>query len=66
METYLGNKELLDKRKIGFFALRKIPTSAILPTHDRAMEISKRTDVAVVSRSFTLALHRKEIHESTK
>lgn len=49
MCTYLGNKELLNKRKIGFLASRKIPTSAVLPTLDWAVEISKRTDVAVVS-----------------
>ncbi len=49
MCTYLGNKELLDKRKIGFMASRKIASPAILPTLDWAVEISKRTDVAVVS-----------------
>lgn len=49
MCTYLGNKELLKWRKIGFLASRKISTSAILPTLDWVVEISKRTDVAVVS-----------------
>lgn len=49
MCTYLGNKELLNRRKIGFLASRKIASSAILPTLDWAVEISKRTDVAVVS-----------------
>ncbi len=49
MCTYLGNKDLLNKRKIGFLASRKISTSAVLPTLDWAVEISKRTDVAVVS-----------------
>lgn len=49
MQNYLGNKLLLDKRKIGFLASRKITSSAILPTLDWAVEISKRTDVAVVS-----------------
>lgn len=49
MCNYLGNKELLNRRKIGFLASRKIPTSAILPTLDWAVEISKQTDVAVVS-----------------
>ena len=49
MCTYLGNKELLNRRKIGFLASRKISTSAVLPTLDWAVEISKRTDVAVVS-----------------
>ena len=49
MCTYLGNKDLLNKRKIGFLASRKISTSAILPTLDWAVKISKRTDVAVVS-----------------
>lgn len=47
--TYLGNKQLLDRLKVGFLASRKISTSAILPTLDWAVEISKRTDVAVVS-----------------
>lgn len=49
MCTYLGNKELLNRRKIGVLASRKIATSTILPTLDWAVEISKRTDVAVVS-----------------
>ena len=47
--TYLGNKELLNRWKIGFFASRKISSSAILPTLDWAVEISKRADVVVVS-----------------
>ena len=47
--AYLGNKELLKMRKVGFLASRKISTLSILPTLDWAMEISKRTDVAVVS-----------------
>lgn len=45
----IGNKDLLNRRKIGFLASRKISTSAVLPTLDWAVEISKRTDVAVVS-----------------
>ena len=49
MCTYLGNKELLNRRKIGFLASRKISTSAVLPTLDWAVEISKRSDIAVVS-----------------
>ena len=49
MCTYLGNKELLKWWEIGFLASRKISTSAILPTLDLAVKISKRTDVAVVS-----------------
>ena len=47
--AYLGNKELLGRWKTGFLASRKIASSAILPTLDWAVEISKRTDVAVVS-----------------
>lgn len=49
MCTYLGNKELLNRRKIGFLASRKIFTSVVLPTLDWAVEISKQADVAVVS-----------------
>jgi predicted Rossmann fold nucleotide-binding protein DprA/Smf involved in DNA uptake len=49
MCTYLGNKELLSRWKIGVLASRKIATSAILPTLDWAVEMSKQTDVAVVS-----------------
>lgn len=49
MCTYLGNKELLNRWKIVFFASRKISSSAILPTLDWAVEISKRADVVVVS-----------------
>ena len=49
MCTYLGNKELLNRWKIGFLTSRKISSSAILPTLDWAVEISKRADVVVVS-----------------
>ena len=49
MCTYLGNKGLLDRWKIGFLASRKISTSTILPTLDWAVAVSKRVDVAVVS-----------------
>ena len=49
MCTYLGNKELLNRWKIGFFTSRKISSSAILPTLDWAVETSKRADVVVVS-----------------
>lgn len=48
MET-LGNTELLNRRKIGYFASSKIATLSVLPTLDWAMEIAKREDVAVVS-----------------
>ena len=47
--AYLGNKELLKMRKVGFLASRKISTLSILPTLDWAMEVSKQTDIAVVS-----------------
>lgn len=47
--AYWGHKELLNKRKVGFLASRKISTLSVLPTLDWAMEISKRTDLAVVS-----------------
>lgn len=46
---HLGNEELLNWWKIGFLASRKISSSAILPTLDWAVEISKRADVVVVS-----------------
>ena len=47
--TYLGNQELLNKRKVGFLASRKISTLSVLPTLDWAMKISKQEDVAIVS-----------------
>lgn len=47
--TYLGNGELLKKRKTAFLASRKIATLSVLPTLDWAMEISQREDIAVVS-----------------
>lgn len=47
--TYIGNQVLLQKRKVGFLASRKISTLSVLSTLDWAMQISKRTDVAVVS-----------------
>lgn len=49
MTDYLGNRELLKKQKVGFLASRKISTLAVLPTLDRASDIAKREDVAVVS-----------------
>ena len=47
--TYLGNKELLKKRKVGFLASRKISTLSVLRTLDWAMQVSKQEDIAVVS-----------------
>jgi predicted Rossmann fold nucleotide-binding protein DprA/Smf involved in DNA uptake len=49
LPTYLGNTELLEKRKVGFLASRKISTLSVLPTLDWATGISKDEDVAVVS-----------------
>ncbi len=50
MKTYIGNKELLDKRKIGFIAPCNIPSTAlVIDTLNWAAEMSKRTDVAVIS-----------------
>ena len=49
MRTYLGNKELLDKWKLGFIALRNILSIAVIDTLDWAAKTSKRTDVAVMS-----------------
>jgi predicted Rossmann fold nucleotide-binding protein DprA/Smf involved in DNA uptake len=48
-EIYFGNKDLLQKNKIGFLASRKISTLSVLPTYDWAVEVSKQNDVAVVS-----------------
>ena len=47
--TYLGNKELLKKRKVGFLASRKISTLSVLPTLDWAMQMSKHEEVAIIS-----------------
>jgi predicted Rossmann fold nucleotide-binding protein DprA/Smf involved in DNA uptake len=47
--TYLGNKELLHKRKVGFLASRKISTLSVLPTLDWAMQMSKQEETAIVS-----------------
>lgn len=49
MYSCIGNTELLQKRKIGFLASRKIATLSVLPTLDWATEISQRENVAVVS-----------------
>ena len=45
----LGNLELLNCRKIGYFASSKIAILSVLPTLDWAMEKAKREDVAIVS-----------------
>lgn len=47
--VYLGNKELLKQKKVGFLASRKISSLSILPTLDWATEVSKREDTAIVS-----------------
>ena len=47
--AYLGNKDLLKMRKVGFLASRKISTLSILPTLDWALKISKQKDIAIVS-----------------
>ena len=47
--AYLGNKDLLKMRKVGFLASRKISTLSILPTLDWAMQVSKQKGIAVVS-----------------
>jgi predicted Rossmann fold nucleotide-binding protein DprA/Smf involved in DNA uptake len=47
--TILGNKDLLQRKKIGFLASRKISTLSVLPTYDWAVEVSKLKDVAVMS-----------------
>ena len=47
--AYLGNKELLKMRKVGFLASRKISTLSILPTLDWAMNVSKQKGIAVIS-----------------
>ena len=47
--AYLGNKELLNMRKVGFLASRKISTLSILPTLDWALKISKQKNIAIVS-----------------
>lgn len=46
---YLGNKELLKQKKVGFLASRNISSLSILPTLDWATEVSKREDNAIVS-----------------
>lgn len=46
---YLGNKELLKKRKVGFLASRKISTLSVLPILDWAMQMSKQEEIAIVS-----------------
>ena len=47
--TILGDKDILQRKKIGFIASRKISTLSVLPTYDWAVEVSKRKDVAVMS-----------------
>ena len=46
---YLGNKELLKLRKIGFIASRRMATTDVIPTLDWAMEMSRQKEVAMVS-----------------
>lgn len=48
MQT-LGNKELINLHKIGYFASSKIVSLSVLPTLDWAAEIAKREDVVIIS-----------------
>ena len=45
----LGNKELTNLHKFGYFASSKIASLSVLPTLDWATEIAKREDVAIIS-----------------
>ena len=49
LPAYIGNKELLNMRKVGFLASRKISTLSILPTLDWAMQVSKQKNIAIIS-----------------
>ena len=49
LPAYLGNKELLKQKKVGFLASRKVSSLSILPTLDWATEVSRREDTALVS-----------------
>lgn len=45
----IGNTELMNLHKVGYFASSKIATLSVLPTLDWANEIAKREDVAIIS-----------------
>jgi len=45
---YLGNKEILNKHKIGFLCSRKVPADIILKTYDWAIE-QRDNGICVVS-----------------
>ena len=49
MINYLGNKELLKRHKIAFFASSKTRSSSVLPSLDWVTGIAKREDIAVCS-----------------
>lgn len=48
MET-MGDRSLIDRKKIGYFAAGRIAALSVLPTLDWATEVAKRDDVAIVS-----------------
>ena len=48
MNTFLGNKALLDRRKIGFSAMDNLPALAVQTTFDRVEKVSKRADISIV------------------
>lgn len=48
METK-GNTDLLQRRKIGYFASGTIASLSVLPTLDWAMEVAKQEEVVIVS-----------------
>lgn len=45
----IGNTELMNLYKVGYFAASKIASLSVLPTLDWATEIAKREDVAIIS-----------------
>ena len=49
MMKKIGNTELMNLHKVGYFAASKIASLSVLPTLDWATEIAKRDDVVIIS-----------------
>lgn len=45
----IGNIELMNLHKVGYFAASKIASLSVLPTLDWVIEIAKRDDVVIIS-----------------
>ncbi|WP_289630417.1 hypothetical protein [uncultured Phocaeicola sp.] len=62
---YLGNMDLLNLRKVGFFASRKVNPTSVIPTINWANKVSRNPNAAIVS-GFQSTLEREVLDIALK